>query len=143
MLQPRPFALALAFALVLAAASASAETLRCRSVNGNTTCSGSGAVSCQTVNGRTTCVGGHGAAVQSFGSGTPMPEEMQGPPSDRDGGPDAWGGKEDSDDDAPPRRASPQLSIDRRDANGPVLSLEQSEGRLRLRTRSNAIAIDR
>ena len=141
MLEPRPFALA--FALVLAAASASGETLRCRSVNGNTTCSGSGAVSCQTVNGRTVCVGGHGAAVQSFGGGTPAPEELQGVPSDRDGGPEVWGSKEDPDDDAPPRRARPRLSIDRRDANGPVLSLERSEGRLRLHTRSTAIAIDR
>lgn len=141
MLEPRPFALVLT--LVLAAASASAETLRCRSLNGNTTCSGSGAVSCQTVNGRTICVGGHGAAVQSFG-GAPTPEEMQGViPSDRDDGPDAWSSKQDPGDDAPPRRAPPRLSIDRRDANGPVLSLERSEGRLRLRTRSTAIAIDR
>lgn len=143
MLEPRPFALALALSLALAAASASAETLRCRSVNGNTTCSGSGAVSCQTVNGRTVCIGGHGAAVQSFGGGAPMPEEMQGAvPSDRDDGPDAWGGKGDPDGDAPPRRAAPRLSIDHPDAGAP-LSLERSEGRLRLRTRSTAIAIDR
>lgn len=141
MLEPRPFALALVLTAA-ACAAASADTLRCRSVNGNTTCSGSGAVSCQTVNGRTVCVGGHGAAVQSFG-GTPTPEEMQGALPDRDGSPDAWGSKGDPGDDVPPRRAPPRLSIDRRDANGPALSLERSEGRLRLRTRSAAIAIDR
>lgn len=135
-------------ALVLAAATcaaASAETLRCRSVNGNTTCSGSGAVSCQTVNGRTVCVGGHGAAVQSFGGGAPTPEELQevGPP-DRESGPDVLGGKGELDDDeAPPRRAQPRLSLSRQDANGSVLSLERNEGRLRLRTRSTTIAIDR
>ena len=48
---------------------ASAETLRCRSVNGNLTCAGSGGVACQTVNGKTVCVSGHGDVVQSFGKG--------------------------------------------------------------------------
>jgi hypothetical protein len=130
----RPFVLA--FVLTAAAyASASAETLRCRSVNGNTTCSGSGAVSCQTVNGRTVCVGGNGAAVQSFRGGAPTPEEMQ--EFDRSG-------RDDPDDDAaPPVHAKPRLSVNRSDANGPVLSLEQSDGRLRLHTRRTAVAIDR
>ena len=139
----RPFALALALTAA-ACAAASAETLRCRSVNGNTTCSGSGAVSCQTVNGRTVCVGGHGAAVQSFGGGTPTPEEMQElSRPDRDSGPDVLGSKGELDDEASPRRAQPRLSINRQDADGSVLSLERSEDRLRLRTRSTAIAIDR
>lgn len=125
----------LAFVLTAAAsASASAETLRCRSVNNNTTCSGSGAVSCQTVNGRTVCVGGNGAAVQSFRGGAPTPEELQ--EFDRPG-------REDLDNDAPPPPAKRRHLINRWDANGPVLSLEQSDGRLRLHTRRTAIAIDR
>jgi hypothetical protein len=134
----RPFVLA--FVLTVAAcASASAETLRCRSVNGNTTCSGSGAVSCQTVNGRTVCVGGNGAAVQSFGADAPTREEMQELNRlDRD----------DLDDDAPPPPAKRRLSVKRWDANGPVLSLEQSAGeqsagRLRLHTRRTDVTIDR
>jgi len=48
---------------------ASAETLRCRSVNGNVTCAGSGGVSCQTVDGKKVCVSGGGDVVQEFGGG--------------------------------------------------------------------------
>jgi hypothetical protein len=57
--------------------SASAETMRCKSVNGNVNCAGSGAVSCQTVNGKKVCVSGHGDVVQSFGGGAPsdMPSD--------------------------------------------------------------------
>ncbi len=127
----RPFVLAFVLTAI-ASASASAETLRCRSVNDNTTCSGSGAVSCQTVNGRTVCVGGNGAAIQSFRGGAPTPEELQ--EFDQPG-------REDLDDAPPP--AKRRHSINRLDANGPVLSLEQSDGRLRLHTRRTAIAIDR
>jgi hypothetical protein len=50
---------------------ASAETLRCRSVNGNLTCAGSGGVSCQTVDGHKVCVSGGGDVVQEFGGGDP------------------------------------------------------------------------
>ncbi len=129
----RPFVLAFALAAA-ASASASAETLRCRSVNGNTTCSGSGAVSCQTVNGRTVCVGGNGAAVQSFGAGAPTREELQ--ELDR---PD----REDLDDDdlAPPAKRQP--SFKRWDANAAALSIDRSAGRLRLHTSRTDIAIDR
>jgi hypothetical protein len=136
------------FAVILTAAScasASAGTLRCRSVNGNVTCSGSGAVSCQTVNGHTVCVGGHGDVVQSFGAGVPTPEEMQKlDPPDLDGGPDAQTSKDDLDEDAaPPLSAKPQLFIERRDASGPLLSLERSGDTLRLRTPRTAITINR
>jgi hypothetical protein len=51
--------------------SASAESLRCRSVNGNLNCAGSGGVSCQTVNGTTVCLNGRGDVVQSFGKAQP------------------------------------------------------------------------
>jgi hypothetical protein len=142
---PKPFPLVFAFILTTAAcASASAGTLRCRSVNGNVTCSGSGAVSCQTVNGRTVCVGGHGDVVQSFGGGAPRPEEMQKlDPSDLDGGPDTPASKEDLKEDvAPPQPARPQLFIDHRDANGPVLSVERSGDKLRLSTRRTTITLD-
>lgn len=53
----------------LCAGPATAETLRCRSVNGNVTCAGSGATSCQTVDGRTTCVAN--GIRQEFGAGAP------------------------------------------------------------------------
>ncbi|MFL5257324.1 MAG: hypothetical protein ACJ8AI_31485 [Rhodopila sp.] len=64
-------------AIVSCGVLASAETLRCRSVNGNLTCAGSGGVACQTVNGKTVCVSGHGDVVQSFGKGTTshMPDD--------------------------------------------------------------------
>ncbi len=135
MSKPNPFV----FAVILTTAafvSASAGTLRCRSVNGNVTCSGSGAISCQTVNGRTVCVGGHGDVVQSFGAGSP-------PAADLDGDPDAPAGKDELDEDTAPADARPQRFIERRDANGPVLSVEQSGDRLRLRTRRTAITLDR
>jgi hypothetical protein len=51
-------------------AAASADTLRCRSVNGNINCAGSGGRSCQTVDGKTVCTSGHGDVVQTFGNGT-------------------------------------------------------------------------
>jgi hypothetical protein len=56
--------------LLLGSMPAMAETLACRSVNGNVTCAGDGAVSCQTVNGRTNCVSGGGAITQEFGGVT-------------------------------------------------------------------------
>jgi hypothetical protein len=56
--------------IVCCSALVSAETLRCRSVNGNLNCVGSGGVACQTVDGKTVCVSGHGDVVQSFGKGT-------------------------------------------------------------------------
>jgi hypothetical protein len=143
MSKSRPFVLALVLTAT-ACASASAETLRCRSTNGNITCSGSGAVSCQTINGRTVCVGGHGDVVQSFGGRAPTPEEMRkADPSDLDDGPDTATSKEDLNEDvAPPLSAKPQLFIDRRDANGPVLSFERSGDKLRLRTRRATITLD-
>lgn len=51
---------------LLCAGPGLAETLQCRSVNGNVTCAGSGAVSCQTVDGRTTCTSG--GIRQEFGA---------------------------------------------------------------------------
>jgi hypothetical protein len=66
----RSVSLALSLAVLCLPAAAA---LRCASVNGNVSCSGSGAVSCQTVDGHKVCVGGDGAAVQSFG-GQPMDE---------------------------------------------------------------------
>jgi hypothetical protein len=58
----------LALALAVLSLPAAAATLRCVSVNGNVTCSGTGGTSCQTVDGHTVCTTGNGAAVQSFGS---------------------------------------------------------------------------
>ena len=57
-----------ALSILAFSVSVSAETLRCRSVNGNVTCAGSGAVSCQTVNGHKVCVSAGGDVVQSFGA---------------------------------------------------------------------------
>ncbi len=54
-------------------AAASADTMRCQTVNGNTTCAGSSGVSCQTINGRKTCVSGHGDVVQSIANPHPTP----------------------------------------------------------------------
>jgi hypothetical protein len=64
----------MALSLLVFGVSVSAETLRCRSVNGNVTCAGSGAVSCQTVNGRKVCVSGGGDIVQSFGKSAADPD---------------------------------------------------------------------
>ena len=121
---------------VLAAAPALAETLRCRSVNGNVTCSGSGAFSCQTVNGRTTCIGGDGAVVQQFGQTsrpTPAP-----PPEDEAEEPDL-----------PPAEALPMpfhgrrpLRLERRGPGGHWLHLERDGSRLRLRTDRLAVDLD-
>lgn len=120
-----------ALVATLSLAPAIAETLRCRSVNGNVTCSGSGAVSCQTVNGRTTCIGGNGAVVQQFG-GVPPTE----PPAIT---------KEDepaTEDEAPPA-PSPQerLSIERRSPHA-WMSLQRDGTRLRLRTNRLSIDLD-
>lgn len=155
---PNPMRLSLPVAAAFAAiafaapAAGAAETLRCRSVNGNLTCAGSGGVSCQTVDGRTTCVGGGGAVVQQFGSGgggggratTPGRPAAPPPPAETD--PD-----EDRDDDevAPPPRpdrrrpggGSHRLSIER---HGPAgwMTLERDGPRLRLRTERLAVDTD-
>jgi hypothetical protein len=73
--------------------SASAETLRCRSVNGNVNCAGSGSVSCQTINGKTVCVGDRGAVMQSFGNSQGQPADMLDDPMDAAGDPD-WDGRD-------------------------------------------------
>jgi hypothetical protein len=131
-----------AFAVALPLASAAAaETLRCRSVNGNTTCSGTGAVSCQTVNGRTTCVGGNGAVVQQFGGTTPAPA----PPSvegEDEAAEPGW--RERTGPRARPGGAGGErrLSIERRGPGGSWLSLEREGGRMRLRTDSYAVDLD-
>lgn len=117
-------------AAILSLAPAMAETLRCRSVNGNITCAGSGGVSCQTVNGRTTCVGGGGAVVQQFG-GTPPSE----PPVVTEDDPAL-------EDEVPPApRPHDRLSIERRSPHA-SLSLERDGGRLRLRTDRLSIDLD-
>lgn len=59
--------------LVGCGAFASADTLRCQTLNGNTTCAGSSGFSCQTVSGQKTCVSGHGDVVQSIGNPRAMP----------------------------------------------------------------------
>ena len=101
------------------AGQASAETLRCRSVNGNVTCAGSGAASCQTVDGRTTCVSGDGGVVQQFGYAKPPAgmEELH----ERDAAP------------PPPRPMRRRLSIERQGPAG-HLTLERDGSGLRLRT---------
>jgi len=138
---PKPTQLSLlaALAAALTFGPAMAETLRCRSVNGNTTCSGSGAVSCQTINGRTTCVSGNGGIVQQFG-GTPAPTPPSVEPfSEPDDEAEAEGRAE-----RPPLRRRPgggnRLSIERHGPQGSWLSLER-EGR-RLRVRSENLAVD-
>jgi hypothetical protein len=140
---PKPIRLSpLAAALVVVfglAPAAMAETLRCRSVNGNVTCAGSGAVSCQTVDGRTVCVGGGGALVQRFG-GAPAPEPPRIEP------------EEEAEFAAPPREmrrprsglgTGGRLSLERR--GGPAggqLSLEREGSRLRLRTEGLVVDLD-
>ena len=111
-------------------APALAETLRCRSINGNVTCAGSGAVSCQTVDGRTTCVSGGGSVVQQFGSAGSAPPVIEpDEPDDRDDAP------------PPPPRAGRRLSIERQGPAG-RLWLERDGSRLRLRTDRLAIDLD-
>lgn len=120
-----------ALAALLSLAPAMAETLRCRSVNGNITCSGSGAVSCQTVNGRTTCIGGNGAVMQQFGG--PPPSE---PPTITEEDEPAL------EDEAPPApRPRDRLSIERRGPHA-WLSLQRDGARLRLRTDRLSIDLD-
>jgi hypothetical protein len=97
--------LRLASIALLCAAPAFAETLNCRSLNGNVTCSGSGGASCQRVDGRTVCLSGDGSVLQQFGAEAPR------------------GSAE----------AGRQLRIERRGLAGPLL-LEREGGRLRLRT---------
>jgi hypothetical protein len=85
---------------------AAAETMQCRSVNGNVTCSGSGGMSCQTVDGRTVCVSGKGEVVQEFGARKPEPADQA---------------------------AARRLWLERQGA-AERLQLEREAGRLRLRT---------
>lgn len=138
---PKPTHLSLltALAAALSFGPAMAETLRCRSVNGNTTCSGSGAVSCQTINGRTTCISGGGGIVQQFG-GTPAPPSIEPhvePDDEAEPDPRA---------ERPPLRRRPggsnRLSIERRGPQGSWLSLEREGGRLRVRTENLAVDLD-
>ena len=139
---PKPMHLSLLAALAasLSVAPAMAETLRCRSVNGNTTCAGSGAVGCQTINGRTTCVSGGGGVVQHFG-GTPAPAPPTVDPRiepDHEAEPDPRAER------APPRRrpGGGRLSIERRGPQDGWLSLERESGRLRVRTENLAVDLD-
>lgn len=130
--QPIRFSLLAALAAVLSAGPAFAETLRCRSVNGNTTCSGSGAVSCQTINGRTTCISGGGGVVQRFG-GPPAPTTINPAEPEDEVEPDMP-------ERPTPRRFRPggRLSIERRSEQG-ALVLERDGGRLRLRSERFAV----
>jgi len=84
--------------VLLCDVSASAATLRCRSVNGNLNCAGSGGASCQSVDGRTVCVSGDGAVVQSFGNG---------PAADMAGDGTTGAGLQGRDDAAPDRAVTP------------------------------------
>jgi hypothetical protein len=144
--KPKHLPMLAALAASLIAVPAAAETLRCRSVNGNTTCAGSGAVSCQTIDGRTTCTSGGGGVVQQFGSKAPKnPPSATPVPS-----PDA----DDEDEAAPEAGTIPprpraggggganRLSIERRGPGGAWLSLEREGARLRLRTERLAVDLD-
>ena len=129
MLKPLRLSLLTAILAASACGAAHAESLSCRSVNGNVTCVGSGAMSCQTVNGQTTCIGGNGAVVQRFG-GAPlsppsiMPEEA-----------------EPEDEAIPlPRTRGGRLLMERRGPGG-WMTIERDGTRLRLR--SDHLAIDR
>ena len=114
--------------LLLGCTPAAAETLQCRSINGNVTCAGDGAVSCQTVNGRTVCIGSGGSIVQEFGGapGRRMPPEVEDLLEERQR-------------ERPQPRAR-RLTMER---HGPVgfLSVERDGTRLRLRT--GQLSIDR
>ena len=114
--------------LLLGCAPAAAETLQCRSINGNVTCAGDGAVSCQTVNGRTVCIGSGGGIVQEFGGapGRRMPPEANESPEER------------LEERPQPRARLP--AIERRGPTG-FLSIERDGTRLRLRT--ERLSIDR
>ena len=105
--------------LLLGSMPAMAETLQCRSVKGNVTGVGDGAVSCQTVNGRTICVSGGGGIVQEFG-GTTGRATL----SEADDGPDERT-------EARPVARARRLSIEQRGPGG-FLSLKREDGRLRL-----------
>jgi hypothetical protein len=112
----------LAAMLVLAGLGpATAESLSCRSVNGNVTCSGSGAASCQTVDGQTVCTGGNGAIRQGFGARSVTPPVII-----------------EEDDDA--AALPPRLFLDRR---GPAGRLTIERDGTRLRLRSDRLSIDR
>ena len=114
--------------LLLGCAPAAAETLQCRSINGNVTCAGDGAVSCQTVNGRTVCIGSGGGIVQEFGGapGRRMPPEANESLEER------------LEERPQPRARLP--AIERRGPTG-FLSIERDGTRLRLRTEQ--LSIDR
>jgi hypothetical protein len=113
--------------LLLGCTPAAAETLQCRSINGNVTCAGDGAVSCQTVNGRTVCIGS-GGIVQEFGGapGRHMPPEFGESPEERQG-------------ERLQSRAR-RLAIERRGPAG-FLSVERDGTKLRIRTEK--LSIDR
>lgn len=131
--------------LLLGCMPAAAETLHCRSINGNVTCSGDGGVSCQTVNGRTTCVGGGGSVVQEFGGapGRKMPGRDM--PDEADEAPEEWPRERPRERPEgqsrerlqPPARS---LAMERRGPAG-FLSVERDGTRLRLRT--ERLSIDR
>ncbi|HEY0418738.1 MAG TPA: hypothetical protein VGC80_04395 [Acetobacteraceae bacterium] len=114
--------------LLLGCTPAAAETLQCRSINGNVTCAGDGAVSCQTVNGRTVCTGSGGSIVQEFG-GAPsrrMPLEADEAPEERQG--------------EHPQPRARRLTIEQHGPAG-FRSIERDGTRLRLRTEQ--LSIDR
>ena len=120
---------ATALAAVLLCGPAFAGSLRCRSVNGNVSCAGSGGTSCQTVDGRTVCVGGNGDAVQVFGGQPPPdPPDLGGDGGTADDGP------------APPVPPAPRLRIER-DGPGAGRLLLRREGR-ELHLRTNGVSVD-
>ena len=119
-----------ALSILVFSVSVSAETLRCRSVNGNVTCAGSGAVSCQTVNGHKVCVGGGGDVVQSFGGAAePDATDQQGLRS----------GNESPDTDDLDEMTAPAPPADgkvpaKRSPHGHTMSLQRDGHSLHLRT---------
>jgi hypothetical protein len=116
-----------ALSILWCSASASAETMRCRSVNGNLNCAGSGGVSCQTVNGQKTCVSGHGDVVQSFGKSTASDLSADG--ADAEGL-----------DDVPP---APVIKdrLEQHDRRGHTLLMDRDGAKLHLRT--DRLSVDR
>lgn len=77
-------------ALAVPPAARAGDAMQCVAVNGNVTCSATGAASCQRVDGRTVCVAAGGAVEQSFGAaGAGAEDGVASVPGDMEAGDDA------------------------------------------------------
>jgi hypothetical protein len=136
----KPTSPVLLLAALFAAGPVAAESLRCRVVNGNAVCAGSGAMSCQTINGRTTCLAGDGAVVQQFRS--QQPPRLEAPP---EAAPEPDELETEEAVPPPPRgRSLPsrRMQVERLGPAGHWLSLQRDGSRLRLNTDRLSVELD-